>query len=132
MDAPNTPASAERRAFSATAFHEWLEEDGTPALISVEHDRYYAYCFKFGVAGTGETEGQAVEDVTRLLMRYLEASFVQGCSYKDTKKRPPMTIRLRTWYLEVRTKLRGIRAPLSRMGGLISVPTDAGHEPLPH
>jgi hypothetical protein len=132
MNAQQTPAAAERRAYAEADFQAWLEDDGTPALISIEHDRYYAYCFKFGVAGTGDSEAQAVEDVKRLLMRYLEASFAQGCSYKDIKKRTPVSIRLRTWYLEVRTKVRGIRAPLSRMGGLISVPTDTAHEPLVH
>jgi hypothetical protein len=135
MDAPHTPASAERRAFSEAGFHSWLGEEGTPALISESHDRYYAYCFKFDVAGTGETKEQAIDEVTRLLMRYLVVSYLDGCSYEDTKNTPPLDIRLRTSYLALRSKLRGISAPLSRMGGLISVPTDAaGHSahPVPH
>lgn len=124
MDAPNTPASAERHAFSEAYFLEWLDEMSTPALISADHDRYYAFCVDFGIAGSGTTKDEAIKDATDLLVRYLVVSFSEGRPYRYSKKSPPMRIRLRSWYLKARTKfLRRIRPSLSRLGGLISVPT---------
>jgi predicted RNase H-like HicB family nuclease len=134
MDAPSTPASAERHTFSEADFLDWLDETSTPALISTSHDRYYAFCVEFGVAGTGATEDEAVRDATSLLMRYLTASFSEGRAYRDSKKSPPLRVRLRSWYLIVRTKfLRHVKPSLSRLGGLISVPmTDRDTHGLVH
>lgn len=124
MNASNTPAPAERQAFPEDEFLAWLDEDSTTALISESHDRYYAYCFEFGIAGSGATRQEAVGDAVNLLMRYLVVSFSEGLPYRDAKKSPPKRIRLRSWYLVARTKLlRRIRPSISRLGGLISVPT---------
>jgi hypothetical protein len=134
MNARNTPAPAERQAFPEDKFLAWLDEDSTTALISESHDRYYAYCFEFGIAGSGPTKEEAVEDAVSLLMRYLVVSFSEGRSYRGAKKSPPKRIRLRSWYLVVRAKLlRRIRPSLSRLGGLISVPTtNRDTQPLIH
>ena len=135
MDAPNTPASAERPAFPEADFREWLDEEGTPALISTSRDQYYAYCVKFGIAGSGKTKDEAIQDVTALLMRYLMVSFLEGRPYRDTKKRPPLGIRLQSWFWKLRLKLQGIMPPLSHVGRLISVPTAASNHdahPLVH
>lgn len=129
MDTPQTPASADKGAFSEADFLAWLGESGTPALISERHNRFYAHCYCFGIAGTGHSREEAIEDVTRLLMQYLTAAFSEGCSYEEAKKSPPVSVRLRTWYLKVGAGLlRGIK-PLSRVGQLISVPTGSagGH-----
>ena len=124
MDARQTPADAERKAFSEADFLAWLDEDSTPALVSKDHDRFYAYCVEFGIAGSGRTKDEAVANAVNLMMRYLVLSFCEGRTYRDAKKPPPIRIRIRSWYLVVRTKLlRGIKPPLSRLGGLISVPT---------
>lgn len=135
MDAPNTPASAERPVFSDADFRKWLDEDGTPALISTSRDQYYAYCVKFGIAGSGKTQDEAIQDATELLMRYLMVSFLEGRSYRNTKKRPPLRIRFQTWFWELQQKFQGITPPLSHVGRLISVPTAASNydaHPLVH
>lgn len=121
MSTRNCPAPSIDQ-ISSDEFLSWLEENSTTALVSEKHDRYYAYCFEFGIAGSGETEREAVEDAANLLVRYLVTNFSEGRSYRDAKKRPPAQIRLRSWYLLARHKMRGVR-PLSRLGGLISVPT---------
>ena len=124
MDASSSPAATERNVFSESDFLDWLGETSTPALISTSHGRYYAFCVEFGIAGSGSTEDAAVGEATSLLMRYLVASFSEGRSYRDSKKSPPRWIRLRSWYLIARTRLsRRVKPPLSRIGGLISVPT---------
>lgn len=124
MDAPNTPAYAERPVLSEKDFLDWLDEMSTPALISISHDRYYAFCVEFGISGSGATKDEAIDDATGLLMRYLAVSCSEGRSYRDSKKSPPKGIRLRSWYLLARTKfLRRLKPSLSRLGWLISVPT---------
>lgn len=135
MDAPDTPASAERPVFSEADFREWLDEEGTPALISTSRDQYYAYCVKFGIAGSGKTKDEAIQDATELLMRYLVVSFLEDRPYRDTKKSPPLGIRLQSWFWELRLKLQGITPPLSHVERLISVPTAASNHdafPLAH
>jgi hypothetical protein len=123
VSAPKTSASAERQAFPDDQFLAWLDEDRTTALISESHGQIYAYCVEFGIAGSGATKQEAVDDAVNLLMRYLILSFSEGRSYRESKKSPPVRLRVRSWYLFVRTRLlRGIK-PLSRLGGLISVPT---------
>jgi predicted RNase H-like HicB family nuclease len=123
VSAPKTPAIAERQALPEDKFLAWLDEDSTTALISRSHGQYYAHCVEFGIAGSGATKEEAVDDAVNLLMRYLVVSFSEGRPYQDSKKSPPARLRLRSWYLYVRTKLlRGIK-PLSRLGWLISVPT---------
>jgi predicted RNase H-like HicB family nuclease len=123
MEASHAPVSAQRDAFSRADFLEWLDETNTPALVSFDHDRYYAFCVEFGVAGSGTSTDEAVRDATELLMKYLAVSFSEGRSYRESKKSPPKQIRLRSWYLVARTKLlRGVKPSLSRLGGLISVP----------
>lgn len=118
------PATAEQMAFPEDAFLAWLDENSTTALISERHHQFYAHCVEFGIAGSGATREEAVDDAVNLLMRYLVASFSEGRSYRDTKKRPPARLRARSWYLFLRTKLlRGIK-PLPRLGWLISVPTN--------
>ena len=118
------PAQAERPALCEADFRDWLDETSTPALISKSHDRYYAYCVEFGVAGSGDTKDDAIGDATDLLIRYLAASFTEGRSYRKSKKRPPLGIRLRSWYLLARRRfLRRLKPSLSRLGWLISVPT---------
>lgn len=124
MDARNTPAPAERVSFSEDNFLAWLGEMDTPALISTGHDRYYAFCVEFGIAGSGATKDEAIKDATHLLMRYLLVSFAEGRLYRDSKKAPPMRVRLQSWYLVARKRfLRRVRPPLSRLGWLVSVPT---------
>jgi predicted RNase H-like HicB family nuclease len=135
MDAPNTPASAERQVFPEADFREWLDEEGTPALISTSRDQYYAYCVKFGIAGSGKTQDEAIQDATELLMRYLMVSFLEGRPYRASKKRPPLRIRLQTWFWELQQKFQRITPPLSHVGRLISVPTAASNydaHPLVH
>lgn len=123
MNASETPAAAERQAFPDDEFLAWLDEKSTTALISESHDQFYAYCVEFGIAGSGATKEEAVDDAVSLLMRYLIVSFSEGRPYRDAKKSPPIRLRVRSWYLFSRTKLlRGIK-PLSRLGWLISVPT---------
>lgn len=99
MSAPQTPAPAEREAFPEDQFLAWLDEPTTPALISQSHDQHYAYCVEFGIAGSGATKDEAVENATRLLMGYLIVSFSEGRPYRETKKAPPAKVRLRSWYL---------------------------------
>lgn len=124
MSVRETPVPEERQAFSEDEFLAWLDEDSTTALISESHDRSYAYCFEFGIAGSGATKEEAVDDAVNLLMRYLVLSFSEGRPYRDSKKSPPKRVRLRSWYLVARTKLlRRIKPSLSRLGGLTSVPT---------
>ena len=124
MDARNTPATAERVPFSEADFLKWLGEERTPALISTNHERYYAFCVEFGIAGSGATEDEAVRDATDLLMKYLLVSFAEGRPYRESKKSPPTQIRVRSWYLVVRKRFLGrLKPSLSRLGGLISVPT---------
>jgi hypothetical protein len=123
VSAHHSQAKAERQAFPGDEFLAWLDEDSTTALISESHGQYYAYCVEFGIAGSGSTKEAAVDDAVNLLMRYLAVSFSEGRPYRDSKKSPPVRLRLRSWYLLVRAKLlRGIK-PLSRLGWLISVPT---------
>lgn len=123
MNVRESPAPAEQQVFPEQAFRAWLDEDSTTALVSESHDQYYAYCVEFGIAGSGATKEAAVEDAVNLLVRYLIVSFSEGRSYRDTKKSPPVRIRLRSWYLIARRKfLRKIK-PLSRLGWLTSVPT---------
>lgn len=118
------PAYAERPALSEADFRKWLDETSTSALISKRDKRYYAYCVEFGIAGSGRTKEEAIEDATSLLIRYLAASFIEGRSYRRSKKRPPLGIRLRSWYLLARRKVfRRVKPSLSRLGWLISVPT---------
>lgn len=126
MSASKSSEIAKKSAVSKEEeFLAWLGEDSTVALISEDHKRCYAYCFEFGIAGSGATKDEAVEDVGKLLMRYLVVSFSEGRSYRDSKKTPPKRIRLRSWYLVAQAKLlRGIE-PLSRLGRLISVPTNS-------
>lgn len=124
MDARGTPAVADPQASPEEEFLSWLGETSTPALISESHERYYAYCFEFGIAGSGTTKDEAIQDAVGLLVRYLAVSFSEGRSYRETKKSPPARIRLRSWYLVARAKLlRRIKPSLSRLGWLISVPT---------
>jgi hypothetical protein len=124
MDAPNLPAHAERSVLSEAAFLNWLDEMSTPALISMSHDRYYAFCVEFGISGSGATKDEAISDARGLLMGYLAVSFSEGRSYRDSKKSPPKRIRLQSWYLLARTKfLRQLKPSLSGLGWLISVPT---------
>ncbi len=131
MNARQTPADAERPAFSEVDFLAWLDEERTSVLISEDHGQVYAFCVEFGIAGSGRTKDEAVQNAVDLMMGYLVLSYYEGRSYRDAKKRPPVNVRLRSWYLVVRTKLlRGIKPPLSRLGGLVSVPTtnrDARH-----
>lgn len=123
MDVRQASATAEPQV-SQQPFLAWLDETSTRALISEDHGRYYAHCFEFGIAGSGATKDEAIKDATDLLVRYLVVSFSEGRSYRETKKSPPVWIRLKSWYLVARTKLlRGIRPSLSRLGWLISVPT---------
>jgi hypothetical protein len=123
----------ERRAFSEADFLGWLDETSTPALISTGHDQYYALCVEFGIAGSGATKDEAIEDAVNLLMRYLAVSYSEGRSYRDSKKAPPARVRLRSWYLLGRRKLlRGVRPKLSRLGWLISVPIDRDTRRLAH
>lgn len=123
MDARQAPATAGPQA-PKQAFLAWLDETSTRALISEDHGRYYAHCFEFGIAGSGATKDEAIEDATALLVRYLVVSYSEGRSYRETKKSPPVRIRLKSWYLAARTKLLwGIGPSLSRLGWLISVPT---------
>lgn len=116
------------------ALRSWLEETSTPALISERRGRYYAHCFEFGIAGSGATRDEAIDDASGLLVRYLAVSFSEGRSYRETKKSPPVRIRLQSWYLRASAKLlRQIRPSLSRLGGLISVPTtNRDTQPLAH
>lgn len=124
MTAPKTPALSEEKAGPDEEFLAWLDETDTPALIAPRHERYYAYCMEFGIAGSGRTEEEAVQDAVDLLIRYLIASFSEGRAYRDSKKPPPVHIRLRWWYLTIRGRfLRRVKPSLSRLGGLISVPT---------
>jgi predicted RNase H-like HicB family nuclease len=124
MDARGkVPAAAELPAFPEEDFLTWLGEPSTPALISERHKQYYAYCFEFGIAGSGATRDEAIEDASDLLVRYLVVSFSEGRPYQETKKSPPLLVRLRSWYLVAQTKLLRIKPSLSRLGGLISVPT---------
>jgi hypothetical protein len=134
MNARQTPATVERQAFSEDQFLAWLDETTTPALISESHDQFYAYCVEFGVAGSGATEDEALDDAINLLMSYLLVSFSEGRSYRKTKKAPPAKVRLRRWYLLARKRLLGrIRPSLSRLGGLVSVPTtNRNSQPLAH
>jgi hypothetical protein len=132
MEVQGTHVSAERQTFSAAEFHQWLDQEGTPALISRDHGQYYAYCYEFGVAGMGPSEAEAIKDAERLLVRHLVVSYLQGCSYQAARKRPPARVRLKASYLELRRRfLRGIRPPLSRVGRLISVPTESPSHDLP-
>lgn len=124
MDARETPVVAAPSAFSEEEFLAWLGEDSTPALISEGHQQYHAYCFEFGIAGSGATKDEAIQDAVGLLVRYLLVSFSEGRPYQEAKKSPPAQIRLRSWYLVARTRLlRRLKPPLSRLGWLISVPT---------
>lgn len=134
MNAPHLPAHTERPALSEADFLNWLDEKSTPALISASHNRYYAFCVEFGISGSGATRDEAARDAADLLMRYLAVSFSEGRSYQDSKKSPPKRVRLQSWYLLARTKLlRRLKPSLSRLGGLISVPTtDHDAHPLAH
>lgn len=124
MSARETPVSAERQAFPEDEFLAWLDETSTPLLISESHDRFYAFCVEFGIAGSGATRQDAREDAIQLLMSYLVISFSEGRPYREAKKAPPKRVRLRSWYLVARTKLlRRMKPPLSRLGWLTSVPT---------
>jgi hypothetical protein len=123
MDVRESPAPAEQEAFPEQEFREWLGEESTTALISESHEQVYAYCFEFGIAGSGATKDAAVEDAVNLLMRYLLVSFSEGRSYRESKKRPPGRIRLQSWYLIARRKVLRKIKPLSRVGWLTSVPT---------
>jgi hypothetical protein len=131
MDAPHTPAAAERGAFPEAAFLDWLQEPGTPAIISKEHGRYYAYCYRFGLAGTGRSQQEAVRDAQQLLTRYLIGAFSEGCPYKRAKKAPPVSVRAQITYLRVRTVFLKSIKPLSRVGQLVSVPTASRNEAHP-
>lgn len=124
MSARDTSAAVAQEVFPEEEFRAWLDEDSTKALISKEHGQFYAYCFEFGIAGSGATKEEAVDDAVRLLMHYLVVSFSEGRPYQDAKKPPPKRIRLRSWYLFARAKLlRRLRPSLSRLGWLTSVPT---------
>jgi hypothetical protein len=131
MNARRTSAEARRTAFSQIDFLAWLDEESTTALISEGHGLVYAYCVEFGIAGSGRNEDEAVKDAVNLMMRYLVLSYCEGRSYRDAKKPPPLSVRLRAWYLVVRAKLSsGLKLPLSHLGGLVLVPTtdrDARH-----
>lgn len=117
-------ASSAEPQDSKQKFLAWLDETSTRALISEDRGRFYAHCIEFGVAGSGATKEEAIEDATALLVRYLVVSYSEGRSYRETKKSPPVGIRLRSLYLVARTKLlHGIRPSLSRLDWLISVPT---------
>jgi hypothetical protein len=123
MGAYEVSPTGKQSAFSDDEFLAWLDEDSTLALVSESHDRYYAYCVEFGIAGSGATREEAIDDAVNLLMRYLAVSFLEGRPYRDAKKPPPKRIRLRSLYLLARKRfLRQIK-PLSRLGGLTSVPT---------
>jgi hypothetical protein len=134
VNASQTPANAERKAFPEAEFLNWLDEDTTPALISEGHGQFYAYCVEFGVAGSGATEDEALADAINLLMSYLVISFSEGQTYRKAKKAPPAKVRFRRWYLLARKKSLGrIRPSLSRLGGLVSVPTtNRNSQPLAH
>jgi hypothetical protein len=124
MDASDTPGAAGRQAFSEADFLDWLDESSTSALISTNHDRFYAFCVDFGIAGSGTTKDEAIEDATNLLMRYLTVSYSEGRPYRESKKSPPARVRLRSWYLVARRKFsRRMKPSLSRLGWLVSVPT---------
>jgi hypothetical protein len=114
---------AERQAFPEHEFLAWLDEETTTALISEDHDQYYAYCVEFGISGSGSTKEAAVQDAVTLLMSYLVVSFSEGRPYQSAKKRPPTRIRLKSWYLIARRKVLRKIKPLSRLGWLTSVPT---------
>lgn len=123
VNAPQTPAAAERQAFpDEEQFRAWLGEESTAALIFESHGRYHAFCVEFGISGSGATQEEAFADATGLLVRYLIVCFSEGRSYREAKKAPPINLRLRSWYLYLRTKIRGIN-PFSRLGWLTSVPT---------
>lgn len=124
MNARNTPAQAERQVFETDDFLHWLDEFSTPAVISESHDRYFAYCVEFGIAGSGRSKEQAVEEAGALLIRYLVVSFAEGRPYRETKKSPPVKVRARSWYLAVRRRFLGkVKPSLSRLGWLTEVPT---------
>jgi hypothetical protein len=123
VNAPQPPAVAERQAFpDEEEFRAWLGEESTTALIFESHGRYHAFCVEFGIAGSGATKEEAVADAAGLLIHYLIVCFSEERSYREAKKAPPFNLRLRSWYLYLRTKVRGIK-PLSRLGWLTSVPT---------
>ena len=117
------PAPERERAFPEEGFLAWLDETNTPALISQQREQFYAYCFEFGIAGSGSTREAAIEDATGLLVRYLLVSFSEGRSYKEAKKSPPLRIRFKSWLLLAWGKLTSIGPSLSKLGRLISIPT---------
>jgi hypothetical protein len=123
MKLRESPTSAKSQAFPEQEFREWLGEESTTALISESHEQVYAYCFEFGITGSGATKDAAIEDAANLLVRYLLVSFSEGRSYRESKKRPPARIRLQSWYLIARRKILRKIKPLSRVEWLTSVPT---------
>lgn len=123
MSTPEAPAVGRPGISSKEEFLEWVGEASTPALISERHEQFYAYCFEFGIAGSGPTREAAVEEATDLLVSYLAVSFSEGRSYGEAKKPPPFQIRVRSWVWVAWGKLLRIGPSLSRLGRLISVPT---------
>jgi len=125
----HVPVAAKSKAFPEEEFLTWLDETSTPALISERHGQFYAYCFEFGIAGSGPTREAAIEDATGLLVRYLVVSFSEGRSYREAKKSPPAGVRFKSSLLLAWSKLTRIGPSLSKLGRLISIPTtspDAG------
>jgi hypothetical protein len=124
METQEPATKAAGKSASEAEFLNWLGETSTPALISSKHDRYYAFCVEFGIAGSGRTRDEAVRDAAGLLIRYLVLSYSEGRAYEDSKKAPPRRVRLRSWYFIAHDRLLRLTRPsLSRLGGLVSVPT---------
>ena len=124
MAATGIRSTVNGQSLSDAELLEWVDEEATPALISSSRGRFYAHCVKFGIAGSGDTADEAIQDVTEILIRYLAVSFSEGRSYKEATKPAPIRIRLQSWYLRARAKAsRKVKPSLSRLGGLTFVPT---------
>lgn len=123
VSVPKTSVGSQQTGAREKEFLNWLEEDSTTALVSESHGQYYAFCVEFGIAGSGASKDEAVDEAVKLLMSYLVFSFSEGRPYRETKKSPPILLRLRSWYLFIRARLLRRIKPLSRLGWLITVPT---------
>jgi hypothetical protein len=123
VNAQGMPTGEGRHRVVDSEFRAWLGEDGAQALVSRNHGRYYVHCIHFGIAGTGETQEAAADNVQALLSLYLQASYLSGKSFEESKKPVPAKIRLRLWMRHLRGGiLKHIVLPLGRVGRRDLVP----------
>jgi hypothetical protein len=77
------------------SFGAWLDSPIVHITIRHQHDQYYATADRFGVAGVGTTEAEALRDVAGLVEAYLRSYFNEGRAYGDAVRAPQTSLSAR-------------------------------------